>query len=141
MFAKSGKLAICAKCRPEEELDYEVLIDAVAREPNLTAEELAETTDVSVDCVLRCIRSGRIQHMTSGKTVRCGRCGSPAISMSKRLCEACLSKMSHDLAAAQSRIQLQKRKDVEIGRALNAKDEEEDERKESRSLLYRKRSE
>ena len=119
MFSKTGDDPICPKCRPEEDEDYERIRDSLQDNPNQTAEQVSEGTGVELTCVLRCIETGRIQNIATSREVRCGMCGSPAISLSKKLCQACLNKLTQDVAKAQSRIRLPKKQDVELGKALN----------------------
>ncbi len=138
MFTKMSDLVICPQCLPQEEEDYERLRDILQESPQLTAEQLSEKTDIELSCVLRCIASGRIQSMDQGERVRCGRCGAPAISSSKKLCESCLNQLSQEVAKAQSKIRLPKKREVELGRALNVSEEQPI--RVSRSLDYRKRS-
>ncbi len=136
LFSKVN-LPICPKCEPEEENDYEKVRDALQKSPNLTAEELSDSTGVELSCVLRLIDQGRIQSVSSPEQVRCGRCGAPAISLSKKLCEACLNKLNQELAKEQAKIQLPKKKDVEVGTALNIPDTLKS--KSSRGLEFRNR--
>lgn len=118
--------SICPMCEPDEERDYDVIREALEKAPNLSAEQLAESTDVPIDCIMRLLDAGRISTAPDEK-VRCGRCGAPAISMSKKLCEACLQKLNSEIAAAQSRIVLPKKKQVQAGTAMNIRKWLEDE--------------
>lgn len=106
------KLAICTACEAEEEADFEKVRRSLHDKPNQTAEEVAEATGVSQDCVLRLLDEGRIANVSLADAVTCGRCGAPAISLSKRLCQDCLNRLSVELAAEQSKIQLPGRKSV-----------------------------
>lgn len=131
--------SVCAKCLDDEDADYEKVRQALAEQPNLTAEELAEKTEVSMDCVLRLLESGRIETVTANKTARCGRCGAPAISLSKKLCEACLNELNTQIAVQQSKIKLPKKRDVELGTALNVQETVDSKRSggQRKSLLRR----
>lgn len=122
------RAAICPACEPMEEEDYETVRKALVDKPGQSAEDLSEETGVPLECVLRLLSSGRIETTVSNVGVKCGRCGAPAISLSKKLCEACLQKLNADLAIQQSKIKLPKRKGIELGTALNVfeKDENED---------------
>ena len=135
LFSKTN-LPICPKCEADEENDYEKVRDALQKSPNLTAEEVSESTGVEISCVLRLIEQGRIQNVPSSGKVLCGRCGAPAISLSKKLCEACLNKLNQELAKEQAKIQLPKKKEVEVGTALNVPDSLKG---KSRGLEFRNR--
>ena len=63
------------------------------------------------------------------ESVRCGRCGAPAISLSKKLCEGCLQELNSEIARSRSKIQLPGKKDVELGTAMSVRrwlDEQKD---------------
>ena len=118
---------ICPACDQAEEDDYEKIRQALVEHPNQTAEQLAEGTGITIDCVLRLLAQGRIETTAANKGVKCGRCGAPAISVSKKLCEACLQKLNAELAQQQGKLRLPKKKSVEIGTALNTFDFGKDE--------------
>ena len=67
--------------------------------------------------VLRLIEQGAITCVSAleGHSIRCGRCGAPAISASKKLCQACLEKLNAQVAVAQRTIRLGEKKQVEVG--------------------------
>jgi ribosomal protein L37E len=119
---------ICPNCEPDEEQDYEKARDSLQETPNQNPEELAESSGVELECILRLLEAGRIA-AAPYENVRCGRCGAPAISISKKLCEACLQRLNQELASAQSKIKLPNKRDVEVGTAMNIRKwvEEEDE--------------
>lgn len=119
MYTKQAEEKVCPKCQPEEDQDFESIRDALQGNPAMTAEQLADATGVELECVLRCIESGRIQSVAAGGSVKCGRCGAPAISLSKKLCEKCLNELSQQVAKVQSSIRLPKKQDVQLGTALN----------------------
>ena len=114
--------SICPACDQAEEDDYETIRQALVEHPNQSAEQLAEDTGISIDCVLRLLAQGRIETTAANKGVKCGRCGAPAISVSKKLCEACLQKLNAELAHQQSKVKLPKKKSVDLGSALNTFD-------------------
>jgi len=105
LFEKSGT-TVCAKCLPDEETDYDTVREYVGRHPDCSAHEVAEETGVDEDCVLRMIDEGRILNAASQEPVACGRCGQPAISVTKRLCQACLTELNTQILHEQSRIKL-----------------------------------
>ena len=135
MFDKMGDVAVCSRCLPSEEDDFDKIREALEKTPHLTAEEVAEETEVDIKVVLRLIDSGRIQNVNLSAPVKCGRCGAPAISMSKKLCQACLNELNTQLAKEQGKIKMPKRKTVELGTALNVK--EESGRRKSRGMDFR----
>jgi predicted amidophosphoribosyltransferase len=93
---------VCPACRPDEEADSEKVRDLVEAQPGLSAEAVSEETGVGVDVVLRLIDQGRIANVAVSGEVVCGRCGAPAISTAKRLCQKCLSEMNIELAKAKT---------------------------------------
>jgi ribosomal protein L37E len=117
---------ICPACEDLEEEDYELIRQALVDHPNSSAEKLAEVTGVTMDCVMRLLAQGRIETTEANKGVKCGRCGAPAISVSKRLCESCLQKLNVELARQQGKIKLPKKKDLEVGTARNTFDFEKE---------------
>lgn len=89
---------ICSLCIGEEEADYDRIRNTLAREPGLTVEEVAEKAEVDHMCVVRMLNAGRLENTAVRDYVPCGRCGAPAISVSKRLCEKCLTEMDRECA-------------------------------------------
>jgi len=83
--------------------------------PGLNAEELAEKSGVSFECVLRMLEQGRISSPTLSEPIKCGRCGAPAISLTKKLCASCLQKLNQQMVDAKRSIQLAEKKPVEPG--------------------------
>lgn len=138
LFSKTT-LPICPRCEPAEERDYEKVREALERTPDRTAEQLSEDTGVDVACVLRLVEMGRVRVVGTSDQVRCGRCGAPAISFSKRLCQACLDKLYQELADEQARIRLPKRKDVQIGRSSRVPEDDAARTRKSRGLGFRNR--
>ncbi len=139
MYSKSGETKVCPTCMPAEEEDFEKVRDELERSPNLTAEQLSERTEVDLPVVFRLMEMGRIQDVSSKDAIRCGRCGAPAISLSKKLCEACLNKINNQIAVQQGKVKLPKRKEVELGIAMNAPEEKGEPRKKARGLDFRNR--
>ena len=128
LFNKSV-LPVCTACEKDEEGDFEKIRLSLQETPNQTAEEVAEATGVQQDCVLRLLSEGRIANVAPTETIKCGRCGAPAISFTKRLCEKCLHDMNVQLAAAQSKIQLPARKEVGMDASPSVKDVVDQKRK------------
>lgn len=111
--------SVCPNCEVLEDEDYEKIRQALVDHPDSAAEQLAEETGVSMDCLLRLLAQGRIGTAAANNGVKCGRCGAPAISMSKKLCESCLQKLNAELAQQQGKIKLPKKKSLKVGTALN----------------------
>jgi len=118
-----GDAVVCSSCLPLEEDDYERVRQTMQDNPELSAEGVADAACIDVKCILRFLESGRIETTAANKSIVCGRCGAPAISLAKRLCESCLHKLNAELTAQQSHIQLNKKKRVEVGAAFNVRAE------------------
>lgn len=127
MFNKQSTL-VCPLCQPDEDADYETVRQALAEHPNLTAQELTELTGVELPCILRLLEAGRITSLLDlEKKAVCGRCGAPAISLSKRLCKACLEELNAEVAKAQASIKLDRKKRIKIGKGMSIRKWGEDE--------------
>jgi excisionase family DNA binding protein len=92
--------AVCVQCQDDEERDYNRIRDVLQTAPDLTPDEAAEAAGVSLRCVLRLLKEGRISSTAPGAAIPCGRCGAPAISLSKKLCERCLIDLDREFAKA-----------------------------------------
>jgi len=110
---------VCPRCLDDEEMDYEKVRHELSNRPDQSVEELAEATGVDLECVLRLLNDGRIQASTLTKEIKCGRCGAPAISIDKKLCESCLQELNTKLAKEHGRVKLPPKKDVALGSAMN----------------------
>ncbi|HOQ90125.1 MAG TPA: hypothetical protein PLO53_09720 [Candidatus Hydrogenedentes bacterium] len=100
MFTKTGHQLVCAACEPHELADYEKVSDVLAQHPGMGMEAVAELAGVSPAVILRMLDSGRLEKQDQDQKYFCGRCGKPAISKSKRLCQACLMKLDQEWAEA-----------------------------------------
>jgi len=98
MFTKTGNQLVCPSCEPMELADYEKVSDVLAQHPGLGMEAVAELAGVTTAVVLRMLDSGRLEKQDQEQKYVCGRCGKPAISKSKRLCQACLIKLDQEWA-------------------------------------------
>lgn len=107
-------VSVCTTCETAEEEDYETVRSYLEKNPNRTTAQVAKNTGVSKECVLRLVEEGRIKNVAAGEGIWCGRCGAPAISTSKRLCEACLKKLNAELVAQQSRVSLPEKDEVRL---------------------------
>ena len=118
LFQKVRK-NICPACEAADEDHYETIRKYLSEHPGQNAEQVSEGSGVPIDTVLRFIEEGRVEAQGVAANVKCGQCGAPAISTTKRLCQACLEKLNVQIAQQQSRIKLPDRKDVDVGKALN----------------------
>ncbi len=91
---------VCTNCQSEEDVDFSRIQDVLSRESHLNAEEVAAEAGVGLDCVLRMLREGRIDNISQENHATCGRCGAPAISTAKRLCQRCLVNLDRECAQA-----------------------------------------
>jgi len=89
------RFPVCIRCQDEEERDYDTIRDALERQPNMNAEQTVEETQVDLAVITRMVKQGLIADtaLLAGGT-KCGMCGAPAISLSKKLCQACLEKLN-----------------------------------------------
>jgi len=91
---------VCTFCQPAEDADYNRIHEVISRTHGLNAIQVAEEAEVSVECVYRMLREGRIDNVESEEKSKCGRCGAPAISVTKRLCQKCLMNLDRECAQA-----------------------------------------
>jgi ribosomal protein L37E len=112
-FDKKDK-SICSKCVPDEDADYEKVRVYIQAHPDETADQVAEGSKVDRACVVRMMDQGIIQNSSLVKDIKCGRCGAPAISMTKRLCEKCLAQLNSKLAQETSRIKLPEKREATV---------------------------
>ena len=118
-FSKDGESMVCDNCEAAEESDYETVRLYVADHPDCTPSDVVEATGLERELVLRVVDSGRVAQVESAGTIVCGKCGAPAISLAKRLCEACLAELDSQLARTKSQIKLPPKKwsNVESGKS------------------------
>lgn len=112
---------VCSRCQDAEDDDFDKIRAILDRSPDLNAEGVAQMADVSVDCVMRMLAEGLISNVNLTEQIKCGRCGGPAISLNKRLCQACLEELNVEMVQAQSKILLGKKKQVQVGEYLHAR--------------------
>lgn len=96
---------VCVDCQPAEEADYEKIRDILLERDDLGTVELAAAAEVDVACVLRMLDQGYITNASVANPVRCGRCGAPAISVTKRLCQRCLNELNMNVSRTVTRLQ------------------------------------
>ena len=105
MFNKVD-VSVCTTCLPVEEQDYDKVRAVIEKSPNMSADEVAQQADVDLEVVKRMLAQGIVAMKTASDKVECGMCGAPAISVSKRLCQACLDKLNSQMMRAQSQVKL-----------------------------------
>lgn len=121
LFDKTTNL-VCAECLDAEEKDHETVRDLLGEQSELNAAAVAELSGVDLKCVLRMVDMGKVASITLGEEATCGRCGAPAISATKRLCEPCLEKLDLEAIATKRNIQIAEKKNPEVGGYTNASD-------------------
>jgi len=105
------KTPICLGCMPEEEAEYELVRDKLVRHPDVSAERLAELAEVEVKVVKRMLDAGLISSSVSAGEVSCGRCGAPAISHAKKLCDSCLDDLNRGVSKQREQLAMAVRND------------------------------
>ncbi len=117
MFNKAT-VSVCPACLPAENADTEKVREVLAEHDNLNAEQVAEMADVDLEVVQRMMKDGIVSVVSlDASEIKCGRCGAPAISAAKKLCQSCLEKLNTEMVKAQTSIRLGDKKDVAIGSA------------------------
>lgn len=106
---------VCIKCIPAEEADYELVRDCLKDNPEMNTETISKTINVPVACIMRMLEQGLIVNEASVGISKCGRCGAPAISATKKLCNRCLEEMNRDVAKQRHLAQAHRRKEVKVG--------------------------
>lgn len=114
LFEKSA-FPVCLKCVPVEEADYEIIRDCLKDNPEVNTEAISKITGVPVACIMRMLEQGLIVNETTVGVAKCGRCGAPAISATKKLCNGCLEEMNREVAKQRHLAQAHRRKDVKVG--------------------------
>ena len=115
MFNKTTA-QVCPACQADEKADQDRVRAVLDENPNLNAEALAERAEVSIGVVERMMTDGSLTILNLTENLpKCGRCGAPAISMSKRLCQACLEKLNAEVAQMQRQIRLGDKPEAKIG--------------------------
>jgi ribosomal protein L37E len=105
---------VCGACEADEQSDCDKVRDILEEHPNLSSEEVAERAEVDISVVHRMLDKGMIAVMTGTELVKCGRCGAPAISLARKLCQACLEKLNAEMVKAQASIKLGEKKETKI---------------------------
>jgi ribosomal protein L37E len=118
-FMKEKDRVVCEKCVDAEEADYERVQNYVSQNPDCSPAQVAEGTGIRFEVVMRVVGAGRVAQVDRSEAVRCGRCGAPAISLAKKLCETCLAELNSELARHKSLIKLPPKKwtNIESGQS------------------------
>lgn len=127
MFNKV-KDSVCPGCMPAEEKDREKIHLVLAEHNELKPEEVADLADVDLSVVARMVAEGYVSQLGALERPLCGKCGAPAISMSKKLCQPCLDRLNTEASRAQAKIKLGRRKEPVIN-TINARTTFEEKRK------------
>ena len=102
IFNKMRSL-VCQKCVSVEEEEYDKIRDVIAEEEDRTVDEVAELAEVKKTTVLRMLDLGLISDMRD-TSITCGRCGAPAISAKRKLCEQCLGKLDQQVSQTRNKL-------------------------------------
>jgi len=95
---------VCNACIDKEQQDYDKIRKALEENGSMNAFEISEKTGVSLDVILRMCDQGFFETEFQAEKVYCGRCGAPAISRSKQLCESCLLQLQRECLKAISEL-------------------------------------
>lgn len=102
LFNKSDYLQypVCNACIDDEQKDYEKIRKILEENGNISAIEISEKSGIPLEVILRMCDQGWFETQEQGEFIYCGRCGGPAISRSKRLCESCLTQLQRECLKA-----------------------------------------
>ena len=128
MFNKV-KEPVCPSCQTDEDADFDKIRQVLEKNENLSVEQVAKEAEVDLEVVQRMVKEGLVAQVNLGESAICGKCGAPAISLSKKLCQACLDKLNAEVAKAQAQIKLGQKKATQIGEYGTARKAFEEKRK------------
>lgn len=113
---------ICPQCHDDEERDYDQIRDAMREHEGrqFNAEEMAKLVEVDIAVVLRMLDEGLLSNVEIGKSVICGMCGAPAISMRKKLCQRCLIKLDQKVAMQRAQMRSAEKKVARVDEQLES---------------------
>jgi len=131
MFNKKQDQAVCDACSEIEEQEQDQVREYVSKHPDSSPAEVAESLKIDLEVVMRAVNSGRIAQVSNREAVRCGRCGAPAISLSKKLCETCLAELNAEFAKQRSDVKLPPKKWSNLESGGTVRDTVEEKRKKS----------
>lgn len=101
---ENSQYSVCGACYDDEQKDYEKVRKILEECGNISAMEISEKAGIPLDVILRMCDQGWFETEEQSESIYCGRCGSPAISRSKRLCEACLIQLQRECLKAISEL-------------------------------------
>lgn len=115
------RFPVCLKCQEDEERDYDKIRKALDEQPDMNAEQVSGETGVDIGCITRMLKEGLLANATGLQgEIKCGMCGAPAISASKKLCQACLEKLTAKVTRAQAKIKLEEKKEPQVDQYLGS---------------------
>ena len=119
VFNKISAL-VCPKCQAPEEEDYERIRELMADHEERTVQELAEAADTDRGTVMRMLELGLISDIRD-ETFKCGRCGAPAISAARKLCQGCLSELDRKVSQVKNELLIPKTPADSVHSSVEAK--------------------
>ncbi len=102
LFNKSenSQYVVCNACIDDEQKDYEKIRKILEESGNISAIEISEKAEIPLSVILRMCDQGWFETQEQAESIYCGRCGAPAISATKRLCEPCLIELQRECLKA-----------------------------------------
>lgn len=94
-------VSVCNECEPLEEQEYQKVRKIIEVQPDLSVDKAAELAQVDAAVIKRMMTQGILTSVSADQKFYCGKCGAPAISASKRLCQACLDRLNLQVAEVQ----------------------------------------
>lgn len=113
--APQATIPVCPACQEDEQTDFDLVRDTLNDHPEMNSEQISEISGVAVDCILRMVDTGSLSSINFEHSIKCGRCGAPAIGASKKLCQSCLDKLDKEVSKSRNSIELRKKKDAQVG--------------------------
>ncbi|MFC1737363.1 hypothetical protein ACFL1X_14720, partial [Candidatus Hydrogenedentota bacterium] len=78
------------------------VIDALRTTSGMTIDELMEETGVERKTIIRFLEEERITSDTVKSDVKCGKCGAPGISLTKKICAKCAAGLAKQARSSQN---------------------------------------
>ncbi len=88
---------VCQKCIHTEEADFSLIRDVLSKKPDLTPDELAISSSVTLACVLRMLDEEELTNQNPDSEVQCIRCSAQALNNGHGLCISCLLDLDRRL--------------------------------------------
>ena len=106
---------ICPACMPSEVEDFDKVRECLNENADVNAEQVSELTGVDIKVVMRMIDAGSVSVASlDSESIKCGQCGAPAISASKKLCQNCLEKLNQKMLQTRKNIEIDSKKKVQL---------------------------